>query len=190
VAIRGLRSRSSFARSSRRKSSWGFGPATSTDGESQSLSASAAILAGQAVSILADGQTLVRTRGDFNIFLQTAGTQADGFSGAFGIGVATTAAITAGVASVPTPITEETWDGWLYHRYFSVICAEPIAVATTSKIGAQVHDVAAALRFEVDSKAMRKLTQDQTIYAVIEVIEIGVATARWAFNSRMLFKLP
>ena len=76
---------------------------------------------------------LIRTRGEFLIFLHSATALAHGYHGAFGIAKATTVAITAGAASVPTPITEENWDGWLYHRYFSVLSAGPIAAATAAQ---------------------------------------------------------
>ena len=46
----------------------------------------------------------------------------------------------------------------------------------------------AALRFEVDSKAMRKQDINEGFYAAIEVTEFGTADAQWAFNSRMFFK--
>ena len=48
--------------------------------------------------------------------------------------------------------------------------------------------MSAALRFEIDSKAMRKQDIDEGFYAAIEVTEFGTADAQWAFNSRMLVK--
>ena len=35
---------------------------------------------------------------------------------------------------------------------------------------------------------MRKIAEDEVFFAIVEVIEIGTANMRWAFNSRMLFK--
>ena len=60
-------------------------------------------------------ETLVRVRGLLHCVLTAATAVGDGYFGAVGIGLATTAAVAAGAASVPTPITELGWDGWLYH---------------------------------------------------------------------------
>jgi len=144
-------------------------------------------LAGVFVATLVDGLTLIRTRGDFLCYLRSAGAVGNGFHGAFGIAKATFPAISAGVASIPTPIMEEDWDGWLFHKYFTILAPGPIAVATAAQEALQ-GATAQALRFEVDSKAMRKSDVNEAFYAVVEVIEIGVADMDWAFNSRMLFK--
>jgi len=189
--LRGGRSRSSFPRSQRRKTSWNIGPQTGVDGATQVISASAAVLATGTAVVLNEGITMVRTRGELNVFLSIATGQGDGFHGAFGIAVASSPAVTAGVGSVPTPITEENWDGWLYHRYFGLFAGGPLATATAADQQSQVNATTAALRVEVDSKAMRKLSVDMTIYAAIEVIELGAASSmEWGFNSRILVKLP
>jgi len=47
-----------------------------------------------------------------------------------------------------------------------------------------------ALRLEVDSKAMRKLPENMVIFCALQVLEVGVSTMAWHFNSRSLFKLP
>jgi len=180
---------SRFPRTSvRHRSSWEVGPQTSGGGSTQTVNGSAAQLAGTAVAILTDGVTLIRSRGEFLLFLRLATAAGDGFTGAFGIAKATAAAVVAGVASVPTPLTEDSWDGWLYHRFFSCISAGPIAVATAAQEALQVNNVSAGVRFEVDSKAMRKADIDESFYAVIEVIEVGTSELTWAFNSRLLFK--
>ncbi len=172
----------------RHRTSWELGPETAAVGGPQQFDTSRSELAGSFAAVLADGITLVRTRGEVLIFLTTAAAQGDGYHGAFGIAKATAAAITAGVASVPTPITEDNWDGWLYHRYFSILSAGPIAVATAAQEALQVNSTTAALRFEVDSKAMRKADIDEGFYAAIEVVEHGTAEAEWTFNSRLLVK--
>ena len=180
---------SRFPRTSvRHRSLWDLGPETAGNGAPQALTATGASIAGTAIAITVDGITLIRTRGEFLIYLLTAGSAGDGFHGAFGIAKATSAAILAGIASVPSPRVEETWDGWLYHRYFSILAAGPIAAATAAQETLQNANVTAALRVEVDSKAMRKIDIDEGFYAAIDVIEHGVATAEWVFNSRMLFK--
>jgi len=180
----------SFPRSQKRKTSWDIGPETTGNGGGQSVSSTIAQLAGVGSQVVADGPTLVRTRGEIVGYLSTATAKHDGFHGAFGIAVATSAAFTAGVASVPTPLSEEDWDGWLYHRYVAVHSAGPIVDAAVSLQSDAVHNVGAAFRFEVDSKAMRKLTIGQTMYACIEMVITGTAVMRWFFNCRTLVKLP
>jgi len=139
------------------------------------------------LSILVEGLTLVRTRGEVEIHLSTASAAGAGFRGAFGIGVASLAAVTAGVASIPTPITEADNDNWLYHRFFSVIAADAIAVSGAASEALQGG--MQAVRFEVDSKAMRKVPVGTALYGIVEVVLSGTAAAQFAFNSRMLFKL-
>ena len=184
------RSRSSrFPRSSLvHRPSWSGGPSTAGDGQPISITSSIAVLGGVGATPTGDGITLIRTRGSFSCHLEAATTQGDGFHGAFAIGKATSAAFVAGVASVPTPITEEGWDGWLYHQYFTINAGGPIAAATAADQQNQVNNVSAALRLEVDSKAMRKITIDETFYFVIEVIEFGTAAMDFSFNCRMLTK--
>ena len=188
--LRGGRFRTMSARSQRRKTEWNIGPQTGVDGARQNIASSVAVLATGTAVVVGSGSTMVRLRGDLNLYLRLAGSAGDGFHGAFGIAVATSAAVTAGVASLPSPITEEAWDGWLYHRYFSCFAAGPIAAATAAQQADQVNASGAALHEAVDSKAMRKLEVDQTIYAALEVIELGVSSIDWAFNSRILVKLP
>ena len=177
-------------RSQRRKTSWAGGPGTSVDGARQGITSSSSVLATTSSAVLQDGITLVRTRGDLNLWLSAATAAGDGYSGAFGVAVASSPAVIAGILSVPTPLTEEDWDGWLYHRYFSCFAGGTIAAATAAEQADQVNASSAALHIEMDSKAMRKLEIDMTLYAIIEVVELGTAVLQWAFNSRMLFKLP
>ena len=136
-----------------------------------------------------DGVTIVRTRGMLALQLVSSAAISNGFQGAFGLGVATSAAVTAGIGSLPTPITEEDWDGWYYHSYFSILSG---GVIDGSAAGDQdlTNPHMAALRLTVDSKAMRKLRVDETLYAAIEVTEEGTASMSASYNSRSLFKLP
>ena len=113
--------------------------------------------------------------------LITATGSLDGFRGAFGVGMASLPAFNAGIASVPTPITEESDENWLYHRYFTCIAN----ISTEADFG-----LSAAIRVEVDGKAMRKFGQDLVFYAAVDAIEVGAAVMDVSFNSRLLFKLP
>ncbi len=130
------------------------------------------------------GQTVVRIRGYFRAMLTLATVTNDGFHGAFGIGIATLAATTAGGGSVPTPITEQGSDNWLYHRYFSVQAGFPFA--TGADPAGNFHGF---VDFEVDSKAMRKSPLETAIYASLEVTRVGTANMEVHFDSRVLVKL-
>jgi len=185
MALRSQRSRFP-SQSERHRTSWDPGPSTSGNGGPQAVSSSSANFAGTAISILIDSFTLVRTRGELTLWLMTATAAGDGFHGAFGIAKATSVAVVAG--STPTPMGEKDWDGWLYHRFFSLFAAGPIAVATAAQEALQTANVTAALRVDVDSKAMRKADDEESFFAVIEVVEHGTATMEWAFNSRILSK--
>ena len=174
----------------RRRTSWGVGPQTGVDGATQVLSASQSQIATGGSVPTVNGLTMVRTRGDLNIFLTLSDATGNGFHGAFGIGVANASAFTAGIASLLTPITDEDADVWLYHRYFGIFSGGTIAAATAAQQADQVNSASGVVHIEVDSKAMRKVSIDQVIYASIEVIELGTCVMEWAFNSRVLFKLP
>ena len=164
----------------RRKTQWFGGPGgTGTN----SLQSSTAVLLGSSTSPAAgqEDHTLVRTRGLVQILLTSVAAAGDGFFGAVGIGIATTSAIAAGVASVPTPLTELSWDGWIWHHFFSVHAG----------ITAAVESESTTVTIPIDSKAMRKLGgTNMGLYAAIEGVEEGTATAEIWLNCRMLHKLP
>jgi len=189
--LRGSGSRTRFASSQRRKSSWGIGVQTGADGAPQAIAASMAQIATGGVTALNDGLTIVRTRGELLIWVEAVSVAAgNGFHGAFGIAIATQQAFIAGAASLPQPIDEEDWDGWLFHKYFGVFAGGLVAAGTAADQANQVNNVSAAVRIEIDSKAMRKMNTDQTVYGTIQVVELGTAAMKWAVNSRMLSKLP
>lgn len=171
----------------RRSSDWtaGIGSAIAQ----AAIVATGATLVNAAVAVLADGVTLVRTRGRLLMFLTNATAGADGLVGAFGIGIASTAAVTAGAASVPTPITEQGWDGWLYWQAVQLRAAAPLAGSASEDRDA-VSTVSASQIVEIDSKAMRKVNDLETVYAALEVTELGTATLEWSVDTRLLFKLP
>ena len=106
---------------------------------------------------------------------------------AFGIGIVTKPAFDIGVTAVPGPIDEMDWDGWLYHRFINVFASAAIAGGASAD-----HDIAesvsSAVRFEVDSKAMRKLDDEEILFGVLQFFESGVVTSQFSFNSRVLVK--
>ncbi len=177
------RSRGSFRgrAPSRRKKSWGAGPGQLAP--QTAITASGAILASAALQALSDGLTVIRTRGMLELYVQTNVADA-GYTGAFGIGIATLSAVVAGAASVPTPITEQDWDGWMFWQSFSLKTIDQ----TAGDLG--LNAVADMLRIPIDSKAMRKVSADESMYAAIEVEEVGTSTLRWHLDSRILIALP
>jgi len=175
-------------RSPRRKTSWIIGPRTGANGSLQSIISSVKTVATIGVTTV-DGETLIRTRGQLLLFLRSATASNNGFTGAFGIGMVTDQAFTAGIASMPGPLNDDEWDGWLYHNYFAVFASSVIA-AEVSNADDFANTQSAVLRMEIDSKAMRKTKSKQVMFAALEVEETGVADMSWFFNSRQLFKLP
>ncbi len=169
----GLRGRAS----QRRLTSWGLGPGGTV---ALPISASGAFAFATVAVPTETGLTVVRTRGEVLLTLITATGSLDGFRGAFGIGIATDRATAIGITALPSPISDEDQDMWLYHRYFTVVAN----ISTEADFG-----LSAALRFEVDSKAMRKLPIGMAIFAAIEVVEVGAAVMDASFNSRLLLKL-
>ena len=175
-------------RSVRRSTAWGIGTATAAvPGQSQGISATGAVLGLSAIAPSIEGETIIRTRGELLLVLTTASVAGAGFTGAFGIGIASSPAVAAGIGSLPTPIAEEGDENWLYHRYFSLV-AGGVIDGTASTDSEQ--PLSSVLRVEVDSKAMRKFPDGTTVYCALEATEAGVATMNWYFNSRTLVKLP
>ena len=172
-------------RGMRRKTAWEVGPGGIA---LTALTSTGSTILGAGVQATLDGTTTVRIRGELLMFLTSATAASDGFVGAFGMGKGSASAFAVGVGSMETPIDDEAWDGWLYHRYFALKSAGTIADAVANKQN-QSDATTAALRIEVDSKAMRKVDIEDVLYAVIQVTETGTATAVVQFNSRQLIKL-
>jgi len=177
------RSRSGFRpvqRSQRRKTAWsdgtgGTGITSSTQTE--------AVFVGAALTATQEGATIARMRGYFKAILTAGVSVVDGFSGAFGIGIASLAAVTAGIGSVPTPLTEQSSENWLYWHAFSVHLV-------TATIGDGANATSVVFERNIDTKAMRKFPTDVALYAAIEVVETGNSTLRFLHDSRALILLP
>ena len=170
-------------RSQRRRTDWTVGPISNI----QSVTATSAVL-GTSFVVGTDeaGETLVRTRGSGLAFLTSATNAGDGYFGAFGIGLASAPAITAGIASLPTPITESDSDNWVYHQFFQLFAPHTIdGTASTD-----TADGPSWIRFEIDSKAMRKVSDsDVGLYMAWEFSETGTAAMSFTADCRMLTKL-
>ena len=101
--------------------------------------------------------TIVRTRGVVSVIPQTAAADVD-VVGAFGIGVVTQEAFAAGVASIPEPFTDADWGGWFVWRTFAF--RQEFSDAT----GILLQNY----NFEIDSKAMRKVSPNEVMVVVSE----------------------
>ena len=169
-------------RSARRRVGWDIGPG---DTGIASIGATGRAILGSGAQVLEDGLTVVRIRGDVLMYLSAFTAQNDGFDGALGIGITDVTAFGIGITAVQTPLVDETWDGWLWHQYFSIRgnMATPSLNLDRQAFGC------GARAFVVDTKAMRKLTEDSVIYACVDVVMDATATMKVTFNSRALYKL-
>ena len=163
----------------RRRTGWEEGPGGA---QGQVIGASGKTVVGSGVAALADGLTIVRIRGIFQIGATgTPAAATDGIDGAFGICIVSNDAFAVGVTAIPGPVTDMQWDGWMYHRFVN-------SVATAWGSSADEYSF---VDFEIDSKAMRKIGVNDTVCGVFEHTRHGAANAFqiWS-DSRMLLKLP
>jgi len=165
--------------SNRRQTSWEIGP----EEVNGSTSSSAAKLWSGAVTPVTDGLTVIRIRGYVRVILSAASAAGSGYFGAMGIGIAEDAAIAIGVTAVPTPLTEEASENWLWFQYFDIR-----SVTATIADGSNAFGVTAA--FDIDSKAMRKLPFGKTLYGASEFVESDTSVIETQASSRVLVKLP
>ena len=163
---------------SRRRVSWQIGPTGSVTGV---VTTSVVAFTAGVVAAL-DDLTLIRTRGELLVYLTVAGGASnEGFRWAFGMAIASENAFGIGITALMSPLTDLAWDGWFVHEQGSVITP-----GTTLDGG-----ISEQVRVKIDSKAMRKLHQTDSIYAVIETSEQGDGASLSAqLMSRMLVKLP
>jgi len=172
------RSRSGFpgrhSPSQKRLTTWDFGPETTQD----TLSTPSSVVWSAGVVLLTEARaTIVRTRGSALITLSTLGGVGDGFRGAMGIGIISTDAFAAG--ATPDPLADQDWPGWLWFQHFNVIEGAPVSA-----------DGSGFQRFEIDSKAMRKMGASETLFGCTEVTELGAGSImQISADCRMLFKL-
>ena len=166
----------------RRQTSWGAGTGGTTIG-SLSATGKAVVGAGLALAV-EDHATLVRTRGHLALQLAAATAAGDGFIGAFGVGIVTDEAFAAGIAAIPGPLTAPDWEGWFVHQLFALRSINIMAASNNA-----IQDASSILHYEIDSKAMRKFSQGQTMVAVVDVVELGTAAMEVTWDSRALFKL-
>ena len=166
------------SRSPKRLTAWGLGPKTANN----QFSSASSIGWDTGAAITAQSRvTIVRTRGIFKVYLVAASAIVSGFSGAAGIGIVSLDAFAAG--ALPDPVADVGWPGWLWHTFFDV---RSITATLADGVNAQV----ATFETEIDSKAMRKFGQDETLMGVSETdAEVATADIRVFADTRILFKL-
>ncbi len=126
----------------------------------------------------------MRTRGSALVTVTAVSQAHGGAQGAFGLGIVSLQAFNAGQVSIPSPITNDDWDGWLVHQMFNV-------ASITATIGDGVNSEGVTQRFNIDSKAMRKTGLNEVLVGVFEFkTEFGTATVKFDALTRLLLKLP
>ncbi len=118
--------------------------------------------------------TIARTRGILSIGLAAHTADVDAV-GAMGIAIVSDQAFAAGAGSIPGPWTDANWDGWFVWQ--------PIAYHFEFVTGAGFDVI--SQQYEVDSKAMRKVTANET---AVVMVESQAAAFEAAFAFRMLVK--
>ena len=170
------RSNQRFPARSHRSSIWNDGPG---DEAVTGFSASGSAVFGLGQASLG-GNTVVRIRGNLEAVLTAAAAAGQGYHVGLGIGIVSTDAfVDIGITALPDPLDDKGYP-WMYHRIFDVH-----AVTATIADGSNNNVV----RFEVDTKAMRKMKPAETLCMIAQVVEIGAATVNLHFDSCMLIKL-
>ncbi len=162
-----------FTRSARRQLTW-VGPAeqayvTVTNGSKVIIASFDAATNGL------PKPTVVRTRGEVSVVPTTFAADLD-IIGAYGLAIVSDRAFAAGAASIPGPFTDAGWDGWFVWRSFSQHVE--FIDGTGFLITRMAH--------EVDSKAMRKITDDETL---VLMAESQAGAFKISMPLRFLFKL-
>ena len=120
--------------------------------------------------------TIMRTRGHVSIIPESTGADVH-LIGAYGEGIVTAEAFAAGIASMPEPFTDGDWGGWFVWRTFSY--------------GVEFDDATGVgfpnWNFEIDSKAMRKVSPSSVLVAICESV---IGAFRVSAPTRTLIKLP
>ena len=148
------------------------------------LTAAGAVLWATGAQALSDGLTVVRVRGQYTLSLRVVTTIFDGFA-RWGMGICIVAenAFDAGVGSVPSPLSDIAWNGWMYHNLGGALTG-----FSTTETGRGPME---AVRVDIDTKAMRKTRSSDIVVGVLELgTEVGAATVGFAAETRMLVKLP
>ncbi len=147
------RRRRSFSTGVRRATFW----SRSADISAPTVLALGAAVLDQSISA-ASPATIIRTRGTIWCRSDQAGA-AEHQMGAVGFAVVSDQALAVGVTAVPTPITDKDSDLFFVHQYF----ASQFVFVTGVGLGDSQWQ-----GYDFDSKAMRKINEEQALVAVVE----------------------
>ena len=167
---------------SRRRTGWIIGPSNSAT--PTQVTANQIVLWDTGIQTGQDGNTIVRIRGEALLWLLTATAGGDGFQVGMGICLVSDEAFAIGATAIPSPATDDDWDGWMWHRTVMLYSRSPLD-GTDAGVG-----VGPSARVEIDCKAMRKFEEGYTVCAVMEFTEHGTAVLEFTGRTRMLIKLP
>ena len=131
-----------------------------------------------------DANTIVRIRGEYTVSITQGIAAGELFASvALGIGLVTDEAFAAGITSIPSPLTDRDWDGWMWHRLHGMFITDAPNNETRGPME--------AVRVEIDSKSMRKFDEGMTVFGAIELgAETGACSIDFTAQTRMLIKLP
>ena len=157
-----------------RPTHWGISFQTSAP---VNIAGGSKVLVVSTAGLLTNPFTIIRSRGFCSIQTDQV-IASENQIGAFGIAKVTSLARAAGVASIPGPQTDATWDGWFVHGSFG----ERFDFVTGA-----AFDPMMAHTYPIDSKAMRKVDGgDDDIVFVVE--NFGTNGFRANFAVRFLIK--
>jgi len=132
------------------------------------------------VELEAHEATILRTRGDFLIVgTPNAGSDVDVIG--LGVCVVNEAASSQGGLSIPGPIKDAAADFWLWHR-FVPLDAMGAADEATARTGGTSW-----ARVTLDSKAMRRVVEDQAVLLIAESTTGEFGTVGISGGLRFLF---
>jgi len=120
--------------------------------------------------------TIVRSRGQVSIRPPVSTSTDAAIVGAYGLGIVSDQAFGVGITAIPGPWSRSDWDGWVVWRSF--------AFMLDFYTGAGV--IMASIQQEVDSKGMRKMSDNETLVFVAESQAVSFDIS---MNIRTLFKL-
>ncbi len=165
--------RSGFVASQRRLTQW----FRSADVSGQTTLGAGVAVLDQSLAGITEPVTVVRCRGLISVNTDQAAAS-ETVMGAVGMCVVSDQAFTAGVASIPTPITDKDSDLWIMHQYFQT------RYQFRTGVGADVI----SQTFEFDSKAMRKVPEGSRLVWAVENAS-GSAGLSYILQFAVLIKL-
>ena len=101
--------------------------------------------------------TIIRNRGELSVRPTSFASDA-GIVGAYGMAIVSDQAAAIGITAIPGPFTEAEWDGWLVWHSFSMFL----------EFGDATGRFMADRAIIVDSKGMRKISDNETLVVVAE----------------------